>query len=466
VVKFADASAREIFLVGGYLRDVLIAGPNAFKNKAIKDFDFALTGTSAFNLAKEYASAHGGHFVPLDLETDTARVVMPDGTILDFAACVGDSITTDVKRRDCSINALYWDHRSKAKIQDLVGGLDDIRKGRIRALSEQVLIDDPLRMLRAFRFASLLSFTVTTETREWIERRHDLIETVAPERINAELFAIFGVKRSTETLKALSETGLLEKIFPELAPTRGVPKNPYHHLGLYDHSVETVAEAERAIFVGSIIEAPHLSDELSYGVSRLSATKLACLLHDIGKPKTWVVTPEGKHTFIGHDALGAEMIEVLSDRMHWSKPVERFISKLVRWHLRPGQLFHQKDSVPSEKAFYRFYRKIGSEVPELLLLALGDLGATQGPSMAGENSEKLRQNLIELFRGYNVFHSESADKQRLMTGVDVMKLLGIQAGPEVGQILAALDEAQGFKEVTDRAQAEDFVLKFVSKSKE
>ncbi len=245
-----------------------------------------------------------------------------------------------------------------------------------------------------------------------------------------------------------------------------MPKNPYHHLGLYDHSLETVIEAERAILIGSEIEAPHLADELSYGVSRLAAFKMACLLHDIGKPNTWVITPEGKHTFIGHDGLGAEMVSALAERMHWSKPVERFIAKLVKWHLRPGQLFHQKDATPSEKSFYRFYRKVGSEVPELLLLALGDLGATQGPSMAGENSDKLRHNLIELFHGYAVFNSESENTQRLISGVDVMKLLGIQAGPEVGQVLAALDEAQGFKEVNDRAEAERFVLRFVPKPKE
>jgi putative nucleotidyltransferase with HDIG domain len=383
---------------------------------------------------------------------------MDDRTVVDFAGCVGGDIRSDIKRRDFSINALYWDPEQPGRVHDLVDGLADIKNSKIRAISEEAFIEDPLRLLRAFRFAATLSFDVTAETLKWIEAHHESIEKVAPERINTELFAIFGSRKSSQALLLLARAGLLEKIFPELAQTRTVPKNAFHHLDLFDHSIETVIQTERAIESEVGTYAPHLQHELSFGISRLAATKMACLLHDIGKPQTWIVTPEGKHTFIGHDGIGAEMVVALAERMHWSRPVERFVSKLVKWHLRPGQLFQQKDSVPSDKAFYRFFRKAGAEVPELLLLALGDLGATQGPAMAGENSDKLRGNLIELFDGFAVFNLESARRERLMTGLDVMKLLGIKAGPEVGRILAALDEAHGFKEITTRAEAERFIL--------
>jgi putative nucleotidyltransferase with HDIG domain len=443
--------------VGGYLRDVLIYQEKALAREIAKDFDFAVAGGSAFALANDFAQEHKGHFVPLDQQSDTARVVMDDRTVLDFAGCVGGDIRNDIKRRDFSINALFWDPGQPEEISDLVEGIADIKSKKVRALSEEAFIDDPLRLLRAFRFAATLSFDITPETLLWIKKHHRSIERVAPERINTELFAIFGAKKSSQALLLMAEAGLLEKVFPELAKTRTVPKNAYHHLDLFEHSVETVIQAEKAILseVGS--HAPQLQDELSFGVTRLAATKIASLLHDIGKPQTWVVTPEGKHTFIGHDGLGAEMVVALAERMHWSRPVERFVSKLVKWHLRPGQLFQQKD-LPSDKAFYRFYRKAGAEVPELLLLALGDLGATQGPAMVGENNAKLRANLIELFDGYAVFNLESARRDRLMTGLDVMKLLGIKAGPEVGRILSLLDEAEGFKEITTRAEAERFIL--------
>jgi putative nucleotidyltransferase with HDIG domain len=444
--------------VGGYLRDLLIHQEKVLAKEIAKDFDFAVAGGSAFALAKDFAQEHGGHFVPLDQESDTARVVMDDRTVVDFAGCVGADIQSDIKRRDFSINALYWDPAKPDEISDLVEGMTDIKSRKVRALSEEAFIEDPLRLLRAFRFAATLSFDITPETLVWVKKHHESIERVAPERINSELFAIFGAKRSSQSLLLMTESGLLEKIFPELAQTRTVPKNAYHHLDLFEHSVETVVQAEKAILSEVGNHAPHLRDELSYGVSRLAATKIASLLHDIGKPQTWVVTPEGKHTFIGHDGIGADMVVALADRMHWSRPVERFVSKLVKWHLRPGQLFQQRD-LPSDKAFYRFYRKAGAEVPELLLLALGDLGATQGPAMVGENSAKLRANLIELFDGFTVFNLESERRNRLMTGLDVMKLLGIKAGPEVGRILALLDEAEGFKEITTRAEAERFILK-------
>jgi putative nucleotidyltransferase with HDIG domain len=443
--------------VGGYLRDLLIHQEKVLAKEIAKDFDFAVAGGSAFALAKDFAQEHGGHFVPLDQESDTARVVMDDRTVVDFAGCVGADIQSDIKRRDFSINALYWDPARPDEINDLVEGMADIKSRKVRALSEQAFIEDPLRLLRAFRFAATLSFDITPETLAWVKKHHESIERVAPERINSELFAIFGAKRSSQSLLLMAECGLLEKIFPELAQTRTVPKNAYHHLDLFEHSVETVVQAEKAILSEVGNHAPHLRDELSYGVSRLAATKIASLLHDIGKPQTWVVTPEGKHTFIGHDGVGADMVVALAERMHWSRPVERFVSKLVKWHLRPGQLFQQRD-LPSDKAFYRFYRKAGAEVPELLLLALGDLGATQGPAMVGENSAKLRSNLIELFDGFAVFNLESERRNRLMTGLDVMKLLGIKAGPEVGRILALLDEAEGFKEITTRAEAERFIL--------
>jgi putative nucleotidyltransferase with HDIG domain len=450
----ADSGSR-IYLVGGYLRDILI---HPDKPGFSKDFDFALAGGSGFALAREFASKFKGHFVPLDEKTDTARVVMDDRTVLDFAGCVGGDIRSDIKRRDFSINALFWDPEHPHQINDLVGGLADIKDKRVRALSQEAFIEDPLRMLRAFRFAATLSFDLTAETLDWIEQHRKLIERVAAERVSSELFAIFGATQSSFSVQQLADTGLFDIIFPELAKTRTVPKNPYHHLGLFDHSVETVIQTEKAIRSELATQAPHLNDELSFGVSRLAATKMASLLHDIGKPQTWIVTPEGKHTFIGHDSLGAEMVTELAERLHWARPVERFVSKLVKWHLRPGQLFQQKDSIPSEKAFYRFYRKAGSDVPELLLLALGDLGATKGPSMVGENGEKLRRSLIELFDGFAVFNLENERRDRLMTGRDVMRVLGIKAGPEVGRILAALDEAEGFKEITTRDEAERFIL--------
>lgn len=443
-----------LYLVGGYLRDQL-----SKRATTVKDFDYAVSGGSAFQFAKAYAAAHAkSHFVALDEAFDTARVVTDEGITLDFAGCVGGDIKQDIFRRDFSINSLYWDPKEPNRITDLSGGVKDIEKKSIRALSENVLKEDPLRLLRAFRFAAMLGFDIEENTLGWIKKHHKLLGGVAPERVNHELFIVFASRSSEKIIKQLAECGILEVIFPELAGTRVVPKNAYHHLDLFEHSIETVIQTEKELALNPNWLATDLNEEISFGVTRLSATKVASLLHDIGKPATWHVTPDGKHTFIGHDRLGADMVAVLAERLRWSRPVEKFVGKLVKWHLRPGQLFHQTP-VPSDKAVMRFYRNAGSDVPELILLALGDLAATQGPSMTGGKNNELREKLIELLSGFNVFINENRSKPKLLNGIDVMQILGIEAGPEVGELLNAVEEAQELKEVTNRAQAEQLVRK-------
>jgi putative nucleotidyltransferase with HDIG domain len=195
--------------------------------------------------------------------------------------------------------------------------------------------------------------------------------------------------------------------------------------------------------------------EVSPGVTKLAATKLACILHDIGKPQTWAITEEGRHTFYGHDKLGADMCELVAERMKWSRDVEKLIVNLVRWHLRPGALFHQGE--PTEKAVRRFYRSIMDDLPELILLAFGDFGATRGPGLMGENRQALENSLFELLKGYVVYKDEIACRVKFLNGTDVMRILSISSGPIVGEILAALEEAQEFKEVSNRADAEQFV---------
>jgi putative nucleotidyltransferase with HDIG domain len=252
----------------------------------------------------------------------------------------------------------------------------------------------------------------------------------------------------------MRETGILEIVFPEMRAMHRVPPNSYHHLRLFDHSLEVMRQTEL-----SFAELPDwardtFKSNLSYQVTRYGATKLAALLHDVGKPDTWVVAEDGRHTFIGHDKLGAEMCTGISKRLKWSKPVERFVGSLVRWHLRPGALFHQ--GLPTDRAVHRFYRTIGDEVPQLILLAMGDFRGTCGPGLQ-EGRELLENQLRELLEGYAVFIEGKKRTPRLLDGADVMKLLGMGPGPIVGQLLDELEEAQGLREITNKSQAEAFV---------
>jgi putative nucleotidyltransferase with HDIG domain len=456
VLEDSSSTGLQLYLVGGYIRDALLGkyGPG----KQPLDFDFAVCGGAAIALARTLSDKLSGHFVLLDQALDTARVVLDSGEMLDFAGCVGGSIETDVTRRDFTLNALVWNPKEPEQILDLIGGMADLKELKIRAIAEKNFVDDPLRMLRAFRFSTTLDGTIEPLTRSMIRQNAALLTQSAPERINYELFAILNSKNATGVLREMGELAILEEIFPELIETRRVTPNAYHHLGLWDHSLEAVAQAEMHLTDLPTWVHEDLSVELSAGITRLQAMKLACLLHDIGKPGTWQITAEGRHSFYGHDRLGAEMCEVVAERQRWSRPVSRFIVNLIRWHLRPGQLFHQ--GRPTDRAVLRFYRTISADTPALMVLAFGDFGATRGPGLEGPKRDALEKDLHELLAGFSVFVKGQSAMQRLIDGNDIMQLLGIHPGPILGEILEAVAEAQGLKEIRNREQAEQFVCEY------
>lgn len=448
------------FLVGGYLRDLILC---AYKKEEIRthDIDFAIAGMPALTFSQLLADHMNGRYVPLDEENDTARVVLTDGTTLDFAGCVGGTIERDIQRRDFTVNALAWCPDTPDQIIDNVDGLADLLELKVRAVSEEVLIDDPLRLLRAFRFSATLGAPIEKQTLNWISAHKEKLVGIAAERINHELFTLLDSVRAGDLLVELGQCGLLEIIFPEMVAMRKVTTNAYHHLGLFDHSVEAVRQLEMKIPEIPWWVFESASVPLSVGISRMAATKLATLLHDIGKPDTWEINEDGRHTFYGHDTLGAQMSEVTAGRMKWSNTVAKFITKLIQWHLRPGQLFHQ--GPPTDKAVRRFYRRCGTDLPELMLLAYGDLGATRGDGLPEESRVHLNGCLTNLLAGYPTYLEETKGRERLLDGKDVMMLLSIKPGPLVGEILEALDEAQDLKEVVDRPAAERFVIDYHSK---
>jgi putative nucleotidyltransferase with HDIG domain len=457
VLAIAAEHDYRLYIVGGFIRDALL---NKRQNGKAKDIDYAVDSRkaldgSAMKLAAILAQRLDGHLVPLDETNDTVRVVVPTGEIIDFAGCVGGTIEADVQRRDFTINALVWSDDRPDEIVDLVGGMSDIPSRTIRLVSEKSITDDPLRMLRAFRFSATLEGRIDDGTIALIKKHASLLANVAVERINYELFLTTAVLRCAPVIELMAATGLLEVVFAELIDCRKVTANAFHHLGLFEHSVETIPQLEAKLDQVPDWVMTSAAQELSAGVTRLAATKVACLLHDIGKPQTWAITEEGRHTFYGHDKLGADMCVTIGERMKWSRPVEKLIVNLVRWHLRPGQLYHQ--GPPTDKAIRRFYRSVRDDLPELMLLAFADFGATRGPGLMGENRIVLENSMFELLAGYLPYKEETANRPKLLNGTQIMELLSLKAGPAVGELLAALEEAQEFKEVSNRTEAERFV---------
>jgi putative nucleotidyltransferase with HDIG domain len=454
VLNAARASGVQVCLVGGYVRDALLGRFSTDHPPC--DFDYTVIGGSALQFGKQLELELGGNYVLLDKEQDTCRLVLPGQLQIDLAGCVGGNLHADLRRRDLTINALAWDPDQPDVIVDTHGGLVDLQEKRIRAISEQSFIEDPVRLLRAFRFAAALDFALDATTVELVCKHAQLLARVAGERVSYEMFAILETPRAAQAFQQMSQTGLLEIIFPELTACHNVPPNAFHHLGLFDHSMQALIECEQAFPDLPPWARESCNQPLSHNLSRIGATKLGSLLHDIGKPATWTVREDGKHTFIGHDKLGATMIEDTARRLKWSKNVERFLAALIRWHLRPGALFHQ--GPPTERALYRFYRDVGEEVPPLILLAQADFRATRGPGLEA-GREVLEKQLIELLQGYNVFREGKRTMRPLCDGHDIMEWTSCGEGPHVGEILAAAREAQALGVITDKQQARDFVVR-------
>ncbi|MBP9093769.1 HDIG domain-containing protein [bacterium] len=478
IFAIAQAEGVKAYLVGGAVRDAVLAAqsltdigqtPKSLKGEAgALDFDFSVLADAAIkdpaiSLARIVAEKLDGHFVLLDQLNDIARVVlMPivdsaPSIYIDFAGCVGGSLELDILRRDFTVNAMVIDPDFADQVIDLTGGLEDLQNKIIRAVSEDVLIDDPLRVLRAYRFAAYLGAEIEPITRGYLKQHAKLLGQVARERISYEFFTLMNCQKVAHLVVEMGQIGLLEEIYPELKDCRKVTANSFHHLALFDHSVETIPQLEKRFEALPDWVQQSANLPLAPGVTRLAATKIAALLHDIGKPDTWEITPEGRHTFIGHDKLGAEMIRPLAEREKWSKTMTRFVERLVLWHLRPGHLFHT--GAPTPKALNRFYRTVGAEVPELMILAFADFGATCGAGLAAER-DRLEQCLVELMNGYPTYIEASKKLPKLMDGADVMRILGVKPGPIIGEILNSLTEAQEIKEVVNVAQAEAFVRSY------
>ncbi len=213
--KLLNALAKKrkakIYLVGGYLRDLILARTN-------KDLDFVLTGRLT-DFVKEFAKKINGTFFLLNDRYQTNRVInKKDGLTYDFTRMRARSIEEDLKKRDFTINALALDLEKPVllKVMDPYKGREDIRKRVIRVVSERAFTDDPLRLLRSIRFRALLNFRIERKTEKLILEKATLLKKVSGERIREELFEILALEDSHRFIRELDELKLLTQIIPEI----------------------------------------------------------------------------------------------------------------------------------------------------------------------------------------------------------------------------------------------------------
>ncbi len=458
VARFLRTKGVAAYLVGGFVRD-------GFLGRHTRDVDLAVAAP-AVPLARELAQALKGHFVLLKQEHQVARVVVsPGGWHLDLATIAAD-IGQDMARRDFTVNAIAVGVEGGGVV-DPFGGLGDLERGIIRTVTPGVFREDPARLLRAVRLAAELGFQVEEATAALVKQEAHLLSGVAGERLREELMRLLSLPRAAPGVRTLDEMGLLSPLLPELDDARGVAQPKEHHWDVFQHSVETVAAADflmgeadgfpawaREGFTWPPEAAAHMEEEVA-GFPRRALFKLACLLHDVAKPQTKAVQPDGRTRFLGHPLQGADIARRVLDRLRFSHREREIVASMITHHMRPTQMGHEE--LPTRRAIYRFFRDTGEVANEVLLLSLADHLASRGPELIPESwryhTRVVAHTLEEQHR------QEVAPPERLLTGHDIMTAFVLEPGPQVGQLLEVIQEARAAGEISTREQALELARK-------
>lgn len=449
--KITDKFDNEIYLVGGTVRDYYMGLESTDRDIIVMDED-------ARDFALKLAELFDASFVPLDEVNKIYRLVLPDKiNYIDVTNPVGDSIEKDLMRRDLTINAIAVNIRT-GELIDISGGVTDIRNKCINYVNELNFVDDPLRLLRVYRFQALYGFQLAPETISAVCKYSDLIHKPAAERINYEILKLFSGEYAHLALENMNKTWILEEIFPFVKELKQVPPNSHHHLDLFHHSVETVKQLQNLYNEAPDEVKEHLNMADFGGFSRLAHLKLAAFMHDIGKFSTWTIE-EGKHRFIKHDDVGAKMsLKILKD-LHFSNKQIDYISSMIKYHIYPSHVMTSPQI--TEKIMMRYVRKMDINSIDVILLAQADRLSARGPEITDEIVERNITSLNMLLKFYLETRETLKPLPKLLNGNDVMKILNIKPSRRLGEIMEALHEAQISGDVITREHAVDFVKKLV-----
>ena len=437
------------YLVGGFVRDTILNIQN-------HDRDIVVESCNIEELAKKVSEKIDASFVPLDTENQIYRIVLKDKiNYIDFAQPIENDIQKDLLRRDLAINAIAFDIKNNDFL-DPSNGIIDIEAKVIKEISEQNFIDDPLRLLRVFRFHSKLGFEIQESLKEIVKKHSSKITQPAKERIHTELLKLFEGKHADRALEEMDNLGLLEYIFPIVKEVKKVPSNPHHHLDLFHHSIETVKQVQNYYENATEQVKEHLEMNFMGAIEKIAFLKLAAFCHDIGKPSTWTIEEETKkHRFFKHDDVGSKLISPILKELKFSKKQISYVQKLIKYHIYPSAVVCSDQF--SDKSQMRFYRKMENEVIDAIVLAAADRLSAQGPDITEEITNKNLNGLKCLLDKYLALRENIKPLPKLLDGKEIMEIKKIGQSKELGNIIKKLKEAQLSGDVNTKDEAIKFI---------
>jgi len=419
IAQLAENTNTPVYLVGGAVRDSLM-GMEAQDcdfltlSKAVEFAEIIqreLSGSKIvtfprFNAAFFFAGAYKLEFA----EPRIAWEGLPESEI----------VRLDLGARDFTIDAmavkLFQDDR--LEVIDPYKGREDLQQGILRTpgAPDDALSDDPLRIIRAFRFAARFKLEIAPELLDAIRRSSGQLERVAGERIGEELWKIMELPHPSAALKPMFDQGVLKVILPEIAALAGVEKHGYHHhKDIFLHTLKVVDNAAKS------------------GAD--TVTRFAALLHDVAKPSTRRFDPEQGYTFYGHEDVGARMAGGIGRKLRYSAERIKLIQKLTKLHMRPVNLVSAE---VTDSAIRRLMTEAGDDLERQLLLCRADItsGDPRKVKLYLENFDRMYQRMQEV---------EEKDKMRAfqspVRGDEIMEICSLPPCPMVGKIKKALESA-------------------------
>lgn len=416
IIEVFDEAGAEIYIVGGSVRDLIL-------EREVKDWDFT-TNLTPDEMKKLFPknsfcnnefgtfSVVGKNKEIFEITTFRTEQGYSDSRHPDNVKW-GKSLEEDLQRRDFTINAIAYDVKNKKTI-DLYDGQKDLQNKLIRTVGnpDERFKEDALRLMRAIRIATQINFEIEEKTFNSIKNNSKLISNIAFERIRDELFKILISENAVKGIELLRESGLLNEIIPELLEGIDVTQKGHHIDDVWTHNLKTLNNCS----------------------SKNPVTRLACLLHDVGKPVTLDIK-NGERTFYNHEIVGSRIAVKIGKRLRLSNKELDLLFRLTRWHMFTVQ------ETQTDKAVRRFIRNVTPEyIDEMIALRRGDrIGS--GAKETSWRWELFKKRIIEVQK------QPFSIKDLKINGMDVMEILKIKPGKKVGEVLSEI-----FKEVEEKPE--------------